>query len=151
MAGEILDNKGRGEAGWEWPAIHPEGRKFGLIALGVSLFVLQCSELVNFDKLVVEAIAALFEKHRASAVQFDCQCNDCKERIEGKLNYTKGIKFAELDEQTKIVTVKYDPSKIDLMTIKQTIAKIGYDADEVKAAQEDVEKLPKCCQPKGHG
>ncbi|HSF13127.1 MAG TPA: phosphatidylserine decarboxylase [Erythrobacter sp.] len=40
MAGEILDNKGRGEAGWNWPAIHPEGRKFGLIALAVSLFFL---------------------------------------------------------------------------------------------------------------
>lgn len=40
MAGEILDNKGRGEAGWHWPAIHPEGRKFGLIAGGTSLFVL---------------------------------------------------------------------------------------------------------------
>lgn len=40
MAGEILDNKGRGEAGWQWPAIHPEGRKFGLIALAASLFVL---------------------------------------------------------------------------------------------------------------
>jgi len=40
MAGEILDNKGRGEAGWDWPAIHPEGRKFGLIATGVSLFLL---------------------------------------------------------------------------------------------------------------
>lgn len=38
MAGEILDNKGRGEAGWDWPAIHPEGRKFGLIALAASLF-----------------------------------------------------------------------------------------------------------------
>ncbi len=38
MAGEILDNKGRGEAGWDWPAVHPEGRKFGLIALAVSLF-----------------------------------------------------------------------------------------------------------------
>jgi phosphatidylserine decarboxylase len=38
MAGEILDNKGRGEAGWAWPAIHPEGRKFGLIALAASLF-----------------------------------------------------------------------------------------------------------------
>ena len=38
MAGEILDNKGRGEAGWNWPAIHPEGRKFGLIALAVGLF-----------------------------------------------------------------------------------------------------------------
>jgi len=40
MAGEILDNKGRGEAGWNWPAIHPEGRKFGLIAAAVSLFFL---------------------------------------------------------------------------------------------------------------
>ncbi len=40
MAGEILDNKGRGEAGWQWPAIHPEGRKFGLIGLAASLFVL---------------------------------------------------------------------------------------------------------------
>ncbi|MFY7743985.1 MAG: phosphatidylserine decarboxylase family protein, partial [Erythrobacter sp.] len=40
MAGEILDNKGRGEASWDWPAIHPEGRKFGLIALAASLFVL---------------------------------------------------------------------------------------------------------------
>jgi phosphatidylserine decarboxylase len=40
MAGEILDNKGRGEAGWQWPAIHPEGRKYGLIAVAVSLFFL---------------------------------------------------------------------------------------------------------------
>ncbi|MBA3863006.1 MAG: phosphatidylserine decarboxylase family protein [Erythrobacter sp.] len=40
MAGEILDNNGRGEAGWNWPAIHPEGRKFGLIATAISLFFL---------------------------------------------------------------------------------------------------------------
>lgn len=40
MAGEILDNKGRGEAGWDWPAVHPEGRKFGLIAAGLGLFFL---------------------------------------------------------------------------------------------------------------
>lgn len=40
MAGELLDNRGRGEAEWNWPAIHPEGRKFGLIAAGISLAVL---------------------------------------------------------------------------------------------------------------
>ena len=40
MAGELLDNRGRGDAGWRWPAIHPEGRKFGLIAIAVSLVVL---------------------------------------------------------------------------------------------------------------
>lgn len=40
MAGEILDNRGRGDASWQWPAIHPEGRKFGLIAVAVALVVL---------------------------------------------------------------------------------------------------------------
>ncbi|WP_298465527.1 phosphatidylserine decarboxylase [uncultured Erythrobacter sp.] len=37
MAGEILDNQGRGDAGWNWPAIHPEGRKFGVIAIAIAL------------------------------------------------------------------------------------------------------------------
>ena len=37
MAGEILDNRGRGSAQWRWPAIHPEGRKFALIAGAASL------------------------------------------------------------------------------------------------------------------
>ena len=31
MPGELVDNKGMGHAGWAWPAIHPEGRKFALI------------------------------------------------------------------------------------------------------------------------
>ncbi len=40
MAGDLLDNRGRGDAEWAWPPIHPEGRKFGLAAVGVSLVVL---------------------------------------------------------------------------------------------------------------
>lgn len=55
MAGEILDNKGRGEAGWEWPAVHPEGRKFGLMALAASLFVLLALdwEIVGWPMLLL--------------------------------------------------------------------------------------------------
>jgi phosphatidylserine decarboxylase len=37
MPGDILDNQGRGEASWQWPSIHPEGRKFGAIAGAVAL------------------------------------------------------------------------------------------------------------------
>jgi len=37
MAGEIMDNRGRGEAAWRWPTIHAEGRKFGLIAAAICL------------------------------------------------------------------------------------------------------------------
>lgn len=40
MAGEILDNQGRGEASWGWPPIHPEGRKYGVIAIAISLIPL---------------------------------------------------------------------------------------------------------------
>ncbi|MDE2436532.1 MAG: phosphatidylserine decarboxylase [Sphingomonadales bacterium] len=36
MSGEILDNRGRGQAGWSWPSVHPEGRKFALIAAAAS-------------------------------------------------------------------------------------------------------------------
>ena len=32
MPGDILDNRGRGEAAWGWPSVHPEGRKFALVA-----------------------------------------------------------------------------------------------------------------------
>jgi phosphatidylserine decarboxylase len=37
MSSDLLDNQGRGEAGWSWPPIHPEGRKFGAIAGAVAL------------------------------------------------------------------------------------------------------------------
>jgi copper chaperone CopZ len=89
------------------------------------------------------------QKAETSVIQTSAQCNDCIDRIEGKLNYTKGVKFAELDMENKKVTVKYSTKKISLQKIKEIIAAIGYDADEVKAKKEDVLKLPKCCQPGG--
>jgi phosphatidylserine decarboxylase len=39
MAGELLDNQGRGEAGWVWPPIHAEGRKFALISAAITVFL----------------------------------------------------------------------------------------------------------------
>ena len=36
MPGDIFDNRGRASAGWSWPSIHPEGRKFALIAAAAS-------------------------------------------------------------------------------------------------------------------
>lgn len=32
-----MDNRGRGEAAWRWPSVHPEGRKFALIAVVASI------------------------------------------------------------------------------------------------------------------
>ena len=89
-------------------------------------------------------------KKQTIVIQTSAQCDDCKERIEGMLNYTKGVKFAELDLENKKVSVKYKTKKINAQEIKDIIAKIGYDADETKANADAVKKLPKCCQPNGH-
>ncbi len=43
MPGEILDNQGRGDGSWRWPSVHPEGRKFALIAGALCLFTAWCA------------------------------------------------------------------------------------------------------------
>ena len=55
MAGEILDNEGRGEASWSLPAIHPEGRKFGVIALAITFvpLVLLDWEIIGWPMLLL--------------------------------------------------------------------------------------------------
>lgn len=62
MAGELKDNRGRGDAQWRWPAIHPEGRKFGLIGVTLSLLVLLWLdwELLGWPMLALSAFVFAF-------------------------------------------------------------------------------------------
>jgi phosphatidylserine decarboxylase len=62
MAGELKDNRGRGDAQWRWPAIHPEGRKFGLIGVTLSLLVLLWLdwELLGWPMLALSAFIFAF-------------------------------------------------------------------------------------------
>lgn len=82
-------------------------------------------------------------------INTSAECASCKERLEGKLNYTSGIKFAELDVPSKVLTVKYTRKKISLDEIRKIISELGYDADDVKANPEALKKLPACCKPQG--
>jgi len=83
-------------------------------------------------------------------IQTSAQCGSCKTRIENKLNYTKGVKFAELDLKTKKVLVKFSPNKITLAEVKKVISNLGYSADGLEANKKSMNALPKCCQPGGH-
>lgn len=82
-------------------------------------------------------------------IQTNAECGMCKKRIEGDLNYRKGIVFAELDIASKNLTVKYNTSKITLDEIRIIVSEIGYNADEVKANKKSQSELPACCQPGG--
>jgi len=73
-------------------------------------------------------------------------CGECKERIEEKLNYTKGIVYAELDLETKMLTVKYRTDLITAEKIKEILASIGYSSDTVIRNREAYLALPKCCR-----
>ena len=79
-------------------------------------------------------------------IKTSAQCEMCKEKIENTLRFEKGIKFAELNLENQLITIKYSITKTNPENIKKAIAAIGYDADEIKAEKEAYEKLPLCCK-----
>jgi periplasmic mercuric ion binding protein len=78
-------------------------------------------------------------------------CEMCKERIEKKLAFTKGVTDVNLDvdSKDKVVTVIFNPKKTSVEKIKKAIAEVGYDADEVVAETASYDKLPGCCKKGG--
>ena len=79
-------------------------------------------------------------------IKTSAQCETCKANIEKALSFTKGVKGANLDVDTKVVTVEYDPSKTTVEKIRLAISKAGYDADDVKADPKAYAKLKECCK-----
>ncbi len=90
------------------------------------------------------------QKTAGIAIQTNAQCGDCKERIESELNQTKGVIYAELNLETKVVEIKFRPSKIDPVALFKVITSLGYNADEQMADPSAQKALPLCCQPGGH-
>ena len=109
---------------------------FGIIALLISSFSVsfaQENKDISTEKVHVSG-----------------NCGDCKKRIE-KAAYVPGVKRAEWDIESQTLTVTYRPSKTSLNKIETNIAKVGYDAGDVKASDESYNKLPKCCAYKDAG
>jgi copper chaperone CopZ len=90
------------------------------------------------------------QKAAVVSVQTNAQCGDCKDRIETALNQSKGVVYAELNLETKVVEIKYNNKKTDVATLKKKLTLLGYDADDQKADPIAQKALPLCCQPGGH-
>lgn len=109
---------------------------------------------MSFQLLLIFLVSTSYgqdkkSKWQETVIHTSVECQQCKDRIEGVLNYTKGIKYAEVNYVTQELTVKYNTKKISLDEIRQIIADTGYDADDIKADEAAVEKLPACCKPGG--
>ncbi|ACB85443.1 heavy metal translocating P-type ATPase [Natranaerobius thermophilus] len=61
-------------------------------------------------------------------------CAACQQRVEKGLNELEGVS-ATVNLSTEKARVTYDPSIIDLLSIKEAVSKLGYEAEEVKELQ----------------
>ncbi len=73
-------------------------------------------------------------------------CGMCKDRIESNIKFEKGVTFVELDNETKIATIKYRTAKTNPDKLRKAISKLGHDADDVLADKKAYDKLPACCK-----
>ena len=73
-------------------------------------------------------------------------CGMCETRIEKAAKSLDGVSTAYWDKETKMIEVKYDPAKVEVIEIHKAIAKVGHDTGKVKAEDKTYDKLPGCCQ-----
>lgn len=80
-------------------------------------------------------------------IQTSAVCDMCKDLIIQKnLVYEKGVKYAEMDLKTGVLTLNYRKDKTSLDHLRNVISKLGYSADSVKADSLAYEKLHFCCK-----
>jgi copper chaperone CopZ len=97
-------------------------------------------------------ICAQINKHEKAVIQTSyicatCEmCGTCGPLFQKKLLKIKGVRMFEVDKEKNTIIVYYNGKKTNLQVIKNTIASIGYDADNVKANPQAHDELYDCCK-----
>lgn len=92
------------------------------------------------------------QKIQKAVIQTTIDCTHCKEcetcgQLFAKSMYKiSGLKTFTLDADKAELTVYFNPKKTDLLSIKQSVAKLGYRADDIPAEPAAYEALDACCK-----
>jgi periplasmic mercuric ion binding protein len=73
-------------------------------------------------------------------------CEMCKARIDKTAKSVAGVKSADWNVETKVLTVEFDAKKAKLSDIQKAIAKSGHDNVGGKSDATVYNDLPACCQ-----
>ena len=84
---------------------------------------------------------AMTSKFRVSG-----NCGMCKERIEKAAGKVKGVSFADWNEDTKLLTIQFDPAKTQPSKVHKAVAAVGHDTELAKAKDKVYNRLPNCCK-----
>lgn len=72
-------------------------------------------------------------------------CEMCKETIEGSLQ-VDGVTEANWNVESKVLSVTYDTTRIDLDQVEKNVAAAGYDNVKYKGDDKAYDNLPDCCK-----
>ena len=84
-------------------------------------------------------------------IQTNAYSSKSNDIFKDNLPFLKGVKDFKYDESNYKIAVAYDPKKTHPEAIREAIAKLGFNADQVKANEQARTKLPAECKtmPKG--
>ena len=106
--------------------------------------------LILFTSLVFSTTYA--QKVQKAVIQTSIECDHCKEcetcgQLFAKSMYKiNGLKTFELDAEKNEITVYYNTKKTDIATIRKSISKLGYKADDVPADADGYAALDGSCK-----
>ena len=72
-------------------------------------------------------------------------CDMCRERIEKAALSVSGVTLASWNSDTKKISVDFDSTMTDQVTIQKAIAKVGHDTELFQADDVTYKSLPECC------
>ncbi len=98
------------------------------------------------EKRIIKSSESVNANTKTETFGVNGNCGMCKKKIEGALTNKKGISSSEWNQETKQLTVTYNPDVIKIEKIHQLVADTGYDTDKIKAPDKAYNKLSGCCQ-----
>ncbi|MFT5054794.1 MAG: mercuric ion binding protein [Oceanospirillaceae bacterium] len=110
-----------------------------ILSVLMLLFVVNTSSLAQSSKKLV--IKTSFNCINCS------KCENCGGRFESEFSRSKGVISFKLDDKKMEVKVTYDPKRTNPNRIRLAIARLGYNADAVKADPKGFANLVGCCKP----
>lgn len=83
-------------------------------------------------------------KWTTDTIHVSGNCSMCKKRID-EAAYIKGVKSADWNKSTKVLSIVYAPAKTQRQQIIQAVLKAGHDASGQRANDKQYNTLPDCC------
>ena len=98
--------------------------------------------LITITVFLISAASVLVAGEKEVSYKTNITCGGCATSIKTAMAKVEGITETNVDVASKVVTVKYDESKVEESNIKTTINKAGYTATvQAKNAKPDEAKV----------